>query len=34
VFTRRLDLTNLLADNGDAAQPQVAAALFEPSRNA
>jgi hypothetical protein len=34
MFTRRLDLTNLLAENGDAARPQVAAPLFEPSRNA
>ena len=33
MFTRRLDLTNLLAENGDATQPQVAAPLFEPSRN-
>ena len=34
MFTRRLDLTNLLAENGDATEPQVAAPLFEPSRNA
>jgi catechol 2,3-dioxygenase len=34
MFTRHLDLMNLLAENGDATQPQVAAALFEPSRNA
>jgi catechol 2,3-dioxygenase len=33
MFTRRLDLANLLAENGDSAQPQVAAPLFEPSRN-
>jgi catechol 2,3-dioxygenase len=33
MFTRRLDLANLLAENGDATQPQVAAPLFEPSRN-
>jgi catechol 2,3-dioxygenase len=33
MFTRRLDLANLLAENGDAPQPQVAAPLFEPSRN-
>src|ERR1700729_2854279 len=34
MFTRRLDLTNLLAENDRATQPQVAAPLFEPSRNA
>jgi catechol 2,3-dioxygenase len=33
MFTRRLDLANLLAESGDAPQPQVAAPLFEPSRN-
>jgi catechol 2,3-dioxygenase len=33
MFTRRLDLANLLAENGDAPAPQVAAPLFEPSRN-
>ncbi len=33
MFTRRLDLANLLAESGDARQPQVAAPLFEPSRN-
>ena len=33
MFTRRLDLANLLAENGDAPQPQTAAPLFEPSRN-
>jgi catechol 2,3-dioxygenase len=33
MFTRRLDLANLLAENGDSAQPQVAAPLFEPSGN-
>ena len=33
MFTRRLDLTNLLGENGDASSPQVAAPLFEPSRN-
>jgi hypothetical protein len=33
MFTRRLDLMDLLAENGDATQPQVAAPLFEPSRN-
>jgi catechol 2,3-dioxygenase len=33
MFTRRLDLTDLLAENGDATQPQVGAPLFEPSRN-
>jgi catechol 2,3-dioxygenase len=34
MFARRLDLANLLAENGDAPPPQVAAPLFEPSRNA
>jgi hypothetical protein len=33
MFTRRLDLPNLLAEGGDASQPQFAAPLFEPSRN-
>jgi catechol 2,3-dioxygenase len=33
MFTRRLDLANLLAENGDATQPQVAAPLFEQSRS-
>jgi catechol 2,3-dioxygenase len=33
MFARQLDLTNLLAENGDAPPPQVAAPLFEPSRN-
>ena len=33
MFSRRLDLANLLAENGAATQPQVAAPLFEPSRN-
>jgi catechol 2,3-dioxygenase len=33
MFTRRLDLANLLAENGDATQPQVAAPLFERSRS-
>jgi catechol 2,3-dioxygenase len=33
MFTRRLDLENLLAENGDAPSAQVAAPLFEPSRN-
>jgi catechol 2,3-dioxygenase len=33
MFTRRLDLANLLAENRDAPQPQVTAPLFEPSRN-
>jgi catechol 2,3-dioxygenase len=33
MFTRRLDLTNLLAENDRAAPAQVDAPLFEPSRN-
>jgi catechol 2,3-dioxygenase len=33
MFTRRLDLSNLLAENGRATPAQVAAPLFEPSRN-
>ena len=33
MFTRRLDLTNLLAENDMAAPAQVDAPLFEPSRN-
>jgi catechol 2,3-dioxygenase len=33
MFSQRLDLANLLAENGDATQSQVAAPLFEPSRN-
>ena len=33
MFARKLDLTNLLAESGDAKQPQVVAPLFEPSRN-
>jgi catechol 2,3-dioxygenase len=33
MFTRKLDLANLLAENGDATQPQVAAPLFERSRS-
>jgi len=33
MFTRRLDLSNLLAESGDATAAQVAAPLFEPSRN-
>jgi catechol 2,3-dioxygenase len=32
MFTRRLDLKNLLAEIGDTPQTQVEAALFEPSR--
>jgi len=32
MFTRRLDLTNLLAETGDAPRAEVAAALFEPAR--
>jgi catechol 2,3-dioxygenase len=34
MFTRRLDLTNLLAEAGDAPDAQVEAPLFEPARNA
>jgi catechol 2,3-dioxygenase len=34
MFTRRLDLNNLLAETGAAPPSQVEAALFEPSRNA
>ena len=33
MFTRRLDLTNLLAENDRAMPAQVDAPLFEPSRN-
>jgi catechol 2,3-dioxygenase len=33
MFSRRLDLASLLAENGAAPQPQAAAPLFEPSRN-
>jgi catechol 2,3-dioxygenase len=33
MFTRRLDLMNLLAENDRATPAQVDAALFEPSRN-
>jgi len=33
MFTRRLDLMNLLAENGKATPAQVDAPLFEPSRN-
>jgi catechol 2,3-dioxygenase len=33
MFTRRLDLSNLLAENDRAAPAQVDAPLFEPSRN-
>jgi len=33
MFTRRLDLANLLAENDAAAPAQVDAPLFEPSRN-
>ena len=33
MFTRRLDLTNLLAENDRATAAQVEAPLFEPSRN-
>jgi catechol 2,3-dioxygenase len=33
MFTHRLDLMNLLAETGEAANAQVAAPLFEPSRN-
>ena len=33
MFTRRLDLANLLAENDRAAPAQVDAPLFEPSRN-
>src|ERR1700675_2435240 len=33
MFTRRLDLSNLLAENDDATPAQVDAPLFEPSRN-
>jgi catechol 2,3-dioxygenase len=33
MFTRRLDLSNLLAEGDDATQSQVEAPLFEPSRN-
>src|SRR5271166_4595639 len=33
MFTRRLDLANLLAENSEAPPPLVAAPLFEPSRN-
>jgi catechol 2,3-dioxygenase len=33
MFTRRLDLTNLLAENDRAVPAQVDAPLFEPSRN-
>jgi hypothetical protein len=32
MFTRRLDLMNLLAETGDATAAQVAAPLFEPSQ--
>jgi catechol 2,3-dioxygenase len=32
MFTRRLDLNNLLAEAGEAPQDQVEAALFEPAR--
>jgi len=34
MFTRRLDLMNLLAEAGDAPDGEVAAPLFEPARNA
>jgi catechol 2,3-dioxygenase len=34
MFTRRLDLTNLLAENDRATPAQVEAPLFEPSRHA
>jgi catechol 2,3-dioxygenase len=33
MFTRRLDLSNLLAESGDAADVPADAPLFEPSRN-
>jgi catechol 2,3-dioxygenase len=33
MFSRKLDLMNLLAENGTAAPAQVEAPLFEPSRN-
>jgi catechol 2,3-dioxygenase len=33
MFTHRLDLANLLAENGKATSAQVDAPLFEPSRN-
>ena len=34
MFTRRLDLMNLLAEAGDAPDVQIEAPLFEPARNA
>jgi catechol 2,3-dioxygenase len=34
MFTRRLDLNNLLAEAGDAPQSQIEAPLFEPARGA
>jgi len=34
MFTRRLDLMNLLAEAGDAPDTQIEAPLFEPARNA
>jgi len=34
MFTRRLDLMNLLAEAGDAPDAQIEAPLFEPARNA
>ncbi len=33
MFTRRLDLTNLLAESDGTTSAQVEAPLFEPSRN-
>jgi hypothetical protein len=33
MFTRRLDLMNLLAESDEATTAQVDAPLFEPSRN-
>jgi hypothetical protein len=34
MFTRRLDLTGLLAEAGDTPDGQIEAPLFEPARNA
>jgi catechol 2,3-dioxygenase len=33
MFTHRLDLTNLLAEHGDAPKEQIEAPLFQPARN-